>query len=71
MDCEEVGSPPDLDRIESQHLRTRVLYTLPGYERLDILNRIQSPKEYELITTFQGSLSGGDIMALLKQRKGP
>jgi hypothetical protein len=70
MDCEPAKSLSELIQIEAHYERAWLIYTLPRAMQTSapgVMQRIQQPQDYATVKVFPGTLSGGDIIVLLKQ----
>ncbi|MGH8034991.1 MAG: hypothetical protein ACREO9_07190, partial [Lysobacterales bacterium] len=71
MDCENPLSLAQLVRIENQHERTWLLYTLPAQAARiwpEIWSRVNTQSEYKLIREFKGTLHDGTVSVMLKTK---
>jgi len=69
-DCVRVASAVELERVETRHRRTWLVYTLPiRFEAKlpELWARVQS--DYSEIAVFPGSLGGGDVVVTLNSSR--
>ena len=69
MDCDLVLSVPELNELENTHSRTWLLYSIPIYfqgQFPDLWMKVQN--EYSPVTQIKGTVGGGDIIIMLKER---
>jgi uncharacterized membrane protein len=72
MDCQRVVTSNELDKLEKEHARTWLLYTLPvpfqsGFP--DLWSKVQN--DYTSITKFRSTVGGGDIVIMLNTTRIP
>jgi hypothetical protein len=70
VECVSVQSVAELVQIEKQHERVWMIYGMPTQFEArfpQIWKRIRKPGDYVKVKEFAGTLSGGDIVVLLKQ----
>ena len=69
MDCDRALSVPELDELETTHSRTWLLYAFPIHfqgQLPDVWMKVQN--DYSLVTKIRGTVGGGDIIIMLKER---